>query len=235
MYLSSAADTFDDAISKGATKDQAVKASGMEGGSCCGARLDPAWHGHLSDQTDSSGLRGWAAVKLAQAGLNGVTFATTGAAQQYLTTEIEKAYYDPNATPDYKGLYWQALMGGILGAVHPLRTTAEERAARPPSWLEQLQPGGPGWVREGEVIPPPPPPPGGEARQGPTIEGEVVRPGITQEAQRILPGPEAEQAMADIRAAEPAPPPRARGEFPTPPPRPGIAQEARRALPPSEA
>jgi hypothetical protein len=143
------------------------------------------------------GFRGWATAKLAQAGRNGLTFGTTGAAQQYLQAEIEKEYYNPDAKwePNAKEIAGQAIAGALLGMPFPLRTKAQEREPPLPRPVE------------GEIIPPAGRPSPGVPRlgaPGQMVEGTVNRPGVAQEAQRLLPGPEATQAVQDIQAAQPS-------------------------------
>jgi hypothetical protein len=193
MGMSSGADVFDDALSKGATEEQAAKAAGATGALSAAIGVLPLGAILAPIRQKLPGMAGWAVAKLTQAAVNGVTFATVGEAQQWLTTEVEKAYYDPNAhyDPQLKDMLASFVVGGAFGTMHPLHRPGEA----------------PGQPAEA-VLPPErgPLPAGLGAREAPIIEGEPVwapaaaegRPEGVPSPARALPPP-AETAPAATR------------------------------------
>jgi hypothetical protein len=199
MGMSSGADVFDDALSKGATEEQAAKAAGATGALSAAIGVLPLGAILAPIRQKLPGMAGWAVAKLTQAAVNGVTFATVGEAQQWLTTEVEKAYYDPNAhyDPQLKDMLASFVVGGAFGTMHPLHRPGE--APGQPAEVPPL---------EGEVLLPErgPPSAGLGAREAPIIEGEAVgaptaaegRPEGLPPPARALPPP-AETAPAATR------------------------------------
>lgn len=73
------------------------------------------------------GWTSWATAKLKQAAQSGFTFATVGEAQQYVSGEIAREFYDPNAqdyTPDAKRIIANLAAGAVIGPTASLVTRA---------------------------------------------------------------------------------------------------------------
>jgi predicted kinase len=167
MGMGAGADTFDDALAKGADEKTASKAAGIDsaiamalGSVDLGAVIAPI-------KRSLPGWSGWAAQKIAQAGRSGLTFMGVGQAQQYLNTEVEKELYNPDArySPELKDMLASFVVGGAFGTMHPLRRPGQEAPGQP----AEVPP------LEGEVLPPARgPTPSVAGREAPTIEGEAV-------------------------------------------------------------
>ena len=164
MSLSSAGQTYEAAKAKGASDGDAAEAAGISG--VIGGALGILPLGAVMKPIEqaSPGIKGYVAAKLAQAGISGTTFATIGEAQEYLTQQIAKHYYDPQAgySPDATRAIANFIGGGALGSMHPLeariqRSTPEQIAEflrRHREWMDRQprQVDGPE-PAEGEIVP----------------------------------------------------------------------------------
>lgn len=135
--LQGAGDTYEQAKSKGADDDTALKAAGVSGavngammGLPIGTVLSPI-------KRFGPGLTGWVLGKLAQFGANGGVFTAVGEAQHEIDTEIAHAYYDPDAKydPSLKRAMGEFLAGGMFGLLHPLHGDQQQQQTQ-----QQAQP-----------------------------------------------------------------------------------------------
>ncbi len=129
----SAGDTFEAAKAKGASDETALQAAGLSG--AVGGALGVLPVGALLSPIKrfGPGLTGWALGKLAQFGANGGVFTGVGEAQQWINSEIAKAYYDPNAKydPSLKRAMGEFIAGGAFGVMHPLGGADQQQQAQP--------------------------------------------------------------------------------------------------------
>ena len=181
---STAADTFDAAIKKGASEEDAAKAAGysaLVGGALgvlpLGMVLKPI-------RIASPVFAGRAAGYLKEAVKSGLTFATVGEAQEYLLQKIAKDFYDPEAgySPDAKRAIASLITGGILGAGgHFMERRARRAAAAEPA-PEAPPPDGPAALGGPSQGAGPERPPGGPAPgEGPAPKPESERAGVGRE------------------------------------------------------
>jgi Inorganic Pyrophosphatase len=220
MSLTSAGQTYEAAKAKGASDGDAAEAAGISG--VIGGALGILPLGAVMKPIEqaSPGIKGYVAAKLAQAGISGTTFATIGEAQEYLTQQIAKHYYDPQAgySPDATRAIANFVGGGALGSMHPLeariqRSTPEQIAEflrRHREWMDRQprQVDGPE-PTEGEIVPErrglpgpdtgaaPPEPTGPEAGPRPTGSGEAATPPKTDH-QTLLDEGFNEKEIADM-------------------------------------
>jgi hypothetical protein len=145
MAASTAADTFDAAIKKGASEEKAAAAAGysaLVGGALgtlpLGMVLKPI-------RVASPVFAGRAAGYLEEAVKSGLTFASVGEAQEYLLQKIAKDFYDPEAgySPDAKRAIASLITGGVLGAGGHFMERRAQRAASAGAEAPEAAPSGP--------------------------------------------------------------------------------------------
>jgi GNAT superfamily N-acetyltransferase len=116
--LQATGQTFQEALDKGATEEQAAKAAGISGVVNWGLGSVPLGTALAPVRRFAPGMAGWAATKLAQAAKSGATFAGLGEVQAYLHEQIAKEFYDPKAgySPDVQRLLVNLAGGSVVGA-----------------------------------------------------------------------------------------------------------------------
>jgi len=117
----SAGATYADAISKGASEDDAMKAAGLS--SLVGAAGNAIPMGAIFQPIEKIAgvaIKSRAVNIMAEAAKSGIVFGSIGEAQEYLGQQIAKQFYDPKAGYDLdtKRVIASLITGGILGGSH---------------------------------------------------------------------------------------------------------------------
>lgn len=152
---SAAANTFDEALLKGADEVTAAKAAGLNGLVAGALGVIPLRTVLAPVMFSAPGLTGWAATTLEKAVRSGVVFTTVGEAQEFLGRQIANQFYDPNAgySPDINRVLSGLIGGGIIGAVTP---TMLHKSKNAPVTDDTLRRAGLGITQDLPVDVPPP-------------------------------------------------------------------------------
>lgn len=164
--FSSAENTYEEAIKKGADPDTANKAAVLSSAANAALGSLPIANVLLPFKTFMPAATGYAMRILARAAENGIVFATIGEAQEYIGQQIAKSY-DPKAgySPDANRLIASLLTGAIIGGAHEAISGRGEQPppqdppnGNPPGAPGALPgPGGPGAAGQGGGGPGPQP------------------------------------------------------------------------------